>query len=172
MLFSLKNCLTSRHALLYKLNDFFKFWLSCELDVSIERAEDPCELDDEGLECAVDDPCEELDEEDIDFGEYDPCEHDKGWDCTDDEPCKLDESLDCTNNDVEEQGTKIGDFEVVRTEIGAIDNPCEFEEGLNCADDPCEFEEGLNCADDLAGGFFELVIVDFSVFAEFLTCFW
>ena len=159
MLFSLKNCLTSRHALLYKLNDFFKFWLSCELDVSIERAEDPCELDDEGLECAVDDPCEELDEEDIDFGEYDPCEHDKGWDCTDDEPCKLDESLDCTNNDVEEQGTKIGDFEVVRTEIGAIDNPCEF-------------EEGLNCADDLAGGFFELVIVDFSVFAEFLTCFW
>ena len=43
-----------------------------------------------------------------------------------------------------------GDFEVVRTEIGAIDNPCEFEEGLNCADDPCD--KGVQFTDELPDG--------------------
>ena len=57
--------------------------------------------------------------------------------------------------DVKEQVTKIGDFEVVWTEIGAIeDGPCELDDdkGLNfsnpiSADDFCELNESVECAE-------------------------
>ena len=61
------------------------------------------------------------------------------------------------------QETVIGKFEVVQTEIGAIEvfeisvvkalkgaeDSCDdtFDEDLNCVDDPCD--EGLDCPDNL-----------------------
>ena len=68
------------------------------------------------------------------------------------------------SEDVKEQGTKIGDFEVVRSKIGAIvDDPCDLDddESLVCSDpcelnedldlvcaEPCELGEDLDCVDD------------------------